>query len=410
MNILQQIWYFSFWLWVRIGLSGYFTTIKISGKENLVKGAPMIWGANHENALIDPLIKTTRFPITIHYLVRADVFKNPIVRWFLNSLNLMPVYRIRDGVNSVKANEEIFRNCFEAFKKKEHLILYPEASHDHRRQRKISKKGIARIALGAMNEPDAPEKLYIVPVGTNYSRHKWFRSSVHVVFGEPIEIKKIPETNENIDALKSEYEEAAAKCAISLKRSKFEVLDKILLHDLGPNDLLNPKEINKKAEEVESKLTEEKEKEILEVAGQLEKAGLQFPFERRKNYWLSFVKAIILLPLALMGGVMHLPSILIGRKIMNGIKDKVYVDTIHFGVGLVCSTLSFWVFAILAWSFTGIWWMVLLSMGITYTSLGAMGEFRKHWLLFRANQKFTNSKTLPGLYQKFTELVNPFRA
>ena len=410
MKIFKLIWYYSFWTWVRIALSWYFGRIKISGKENLVKEAPMIWGANHENALIDPLIKTTRFPLMIHYLVRADVFKNPVVRKFLNSLNLMPVYRIRDGVNSVKANEVIFKNCFEAFRKGEHLILYPEASHDPRRQRKIAKKGIARIALGAMHEPDAPEKLYIIPVGTNYSRHKWFRSSVHVVFGEPILIEKIPETNENIDNLKLAYEEAVSKCCVSFSRDKFEILDKILLHDLSPEKIIVPSEINAKGREIESKLTEEKESEILDLSQQIEKEGLAFPFERRKNYLLNLFGALILLPLVTIGAILNLPSLLVGWKIMGGIKDKVYNDTIYFGVGLLLSTITFWLSVGYAWRLTGLWWMPLVVAVLFYFSLISIGEFRRQWILFKTNWMFSRSKNLGSLYERFVNLTEQFRA
>ena len=409
-RFLKLVWYYSFWLWVRIALSWYFSKIKISGKENLVKDAPMIWGANHENALIDPLIKTTRFPLMIHYLVRADVFKNPIVKWFLNSLNLMPVYRIRDGVNSIKANEVIFRNCFEAFKKGEHLILYPEASHDPRRQRKVAKKGIARIALGAMHEPDAPEKLYIVPVGTNYSRHKWFRSSMHVVFGEPIEIKKIPETNENIDKLRLQYEEASSKCCVSFSREKFEILDKVLLHDLNPEKILVPSELNAKAKVIEDKITEEQTSEILDLAEKMNHEGLAFPFERRKYFFFNLLAALTLLPLVAVGTVLNLPTLLIGWKIMSGIKDKVYNDTIYFGVGLLLSTFAFWLTVGISWSLTGLWWVPLVAAVFFYFSLISIGEFRRQWILFKTNWKFTRSKNLASLYERFVKLTEQVKA
>ncbi|MFY0627786.1 MAG: 1-acyl-sn-glycerol-3-phosphate acyltransferase [Reichenbachiella sp.] len=405
MRIIKLVWYFWFWAYVRIALSIYFRRIKISGKENIPKGVPVIFGANHENALIDPLIMTTRFPLMIHYLVRADVFKNPIIRKFLNSLNLMPVYRIRDGVNSVKANEEIFKNCFRAFSKKEHLILFPEASHDEKRQKKIAKKGIARIALGAMHEPDAPEELFIVPVGMNYSRHQTFRSTVHIAFGEPIKIQKVEQTNENIENLRIEYNEAVAKCYVSFPRDKFDVLDKIFFHDL-PSDLpIKVNEVNELGYRVAEKLSSADEKEILESASALEKEGLKFPFERKKNFVINFIKSILLAPLGLVGMIIHAPGLLLGAYIMKGIKDKVYKDTIFFGVGMVLMPVSW---GLLGWWISTLEYNMLLKTGLIAfmpITLLAFSSMIQDWRFFSSNMRLVRNPVLKEKYEEFVKKV-----
>ena len=44
---------------------------------------------------------TTNCPRESYYLVMAAAFNNPFVKKFLESLYLMPVYRMRDGVSEV---------------------------------------------------------------------------------------------------------------------------------------------------------------------------------------------------------------------------------------------------------------------------------------------------------------------
>jgi hypothetical protein len=77
--------------------------------------------ANHPNGLIDPLVITCNIPRANYYLVRAAVFKNPLVKKMLGYLNLMPVYRIRDGLRNLKKNDAIFNTCFTLLKTKKYF-------------------------------------------------------------------------------------------------------------------------------------------------------------------------------------------------------------------------------------------------------------------------------------------------
>lgn len=409
MKIIHRIWYFSFWIWVRLGLSFYYRKIRLSGVENIPKGVPVIFGANHENALIDPLIQTTRFPWMIHYLVRADVFKKPAVKWFLNSLNLMPVYRMSDGVNSVKANDEIFKNCFEVFKKGEHLILYPEGSHDHRRIERRSKKGIARIALGAVNQPDAPDELYIVPVGMNYSAHKTFRSAVHLCFGKAIKVEKVPENKESTQQLLKDFDEGLKQCHVSLHKEKFDVLDQVIFHNQKPGALIDVKNTNALAENVRQALTPQDEEEIRLLSRKLEQGGIQFPFVRSRHTWLNGLLMVVLAPLMLFGLVVHSPALLAGYYIMKGIKDKVFTDTMYFGVGLVLVPLMWLLVGVVTWFiFHSLW----LSIGLVIASgisLVLYGVFRRQWAIFKSN-RLLHRKGLTKTYENLMSLIDKIKA
>ncbi|MEM7163659.1 MAG: 1-acyl-sn-glycerol-3-phosphate acyltransferase [Bacteroidota bacterium] len=408
MRIFKLIWYFFFWTYVRLGLSYYYRRIKLSGIEHIPKGVPVIFGSNHENALIDPLLKTTRFPLMIHYLVRADVFNNSAIRWFLNSLNLMPVYRMSDGVNTVKANEQIFRNCFEVFKKGEHLILYPEGTHESRRIPRPAKKGIARIALGAMNEPDAPEELYIVPFGMNYSAHRKFRSAVHIKFGEAIRVDKVPDTPENIEKLRDQYEAAVSKCHVSLPKKRFEVLDKIFFHDQEPRIVLEPEDINEKAWRLDQLLTDEQAEEVLGFAKKMEKVGIKFPFHFRQNYWFTIFLIFVLLPFALLGIALHFPLIMLGRFIMRGIKDKVFTDTMFFGVGLVLAPFTWIILGITVSKYSENPWIGMLSVFFAGTCLITARIVVRLWEAFRNNRKLRKARLLQE-YKSFVSIINIIR-
>jgi 1-acyl-sn-glycerol-3-phosphate acyltransferase len=61
---------------VKIALHFYFSKIKVYGKENIPKNKAIILVANHQNALVDPLLIATHTRLKPYFLTRASVFKN----------------------------------------------------------------------------------------------------------------------------------------------------------------------------------------------------------------------------------------------------------------------------------------------------------------------------------------------
>ncbi|MDP5105509.1 MAG: lysophospholipid acyltransferase family protein [Polaribacter sp.] len=204
--ILQKIWYNSIRLIVKTGLFFYTQKIRVSGTENIPKKGAILFCANHPDGLIDPLMITTNCPRESHYLVRAAAFNNPFVKKVLESLNLMPIYRMRDGINEVGKNKEIFENCFELFKKGETLLIYPEASHNRKRTIRPLSKGFTRIVFGALEKyPDL--KISIIPVGLTYQNASYYPSKVAIKYGKPISAEDFYSSNNlpvSINNLKDE--------------------------------------------------------------------------------------------------------------------------------------------------------------------------------------------------------------
>jgi 1-acyl-sn-glycerol-3-phosphate acyltransferase len=59
---------FAFWLTHR--------KIVVVGKERIPKDQPIIFAANHQNALMDPLALVCTNPLQTLWLARADIFKS----------------------------------------------------------------------------------------------------------------------------------------------------------------------------------------------------------------------------------------------------------------------------------------------------------------------------------------------
>ena len=98
-------------LWVKIGLYLYFGKIKVSGLSHIPKDKPVLFLSNHQNALLDVLligIDCNRKP---YFLTRADVFNSPILKAIFDIFQMIPIYRIRDGRESLKKNQAVFDRC-----------------------------------------------------------------------------------------------------------------------------------------------------------------------------------------------------------------------------------------------------------------------------------------------------------
>lgn len=163
----------------------YIKKIKVTGKENIPKKGAVLFMVNHPNGLIDPLIVAVNNPRVQHFLVRAATFKKPLIKKFLGTLNLMPIYRIRDGVQQLGRNQEIFETCFSILNNQKSLMIFPEGSHDKRRTVRPLSKGFSRIVFGAL-EKNPNLQIHIIPVGLTYQNPSVYPSNVCLQYGTSI--------------------------------------------------------------------------------------------------------------------------------------------------------------------------------------------------------------------------------
>lgn len=406
MIVIKYLWYYSFWFIVRIGLRLYYSKIKVTGLDRIPKNTPIIFGSNHENAFIDALLITTSNTRFDHYLVRAGVFNNPIAKAFFNSLNLMPVYRAQDGVNPLEANKQIFRACFEALAKKYAVMLFPEGEHNMRRHRRVLKKGISRIALGAVNFEGGAPSVSVVPVGVNYSDHTGFRSTVHIVFGEPIVVEKQEENAENYNKLTAQITEALSQVHVSLDRKEYLGLDAILFHDQNPYKLINPNPINDAAE----KLLNQPE-ELSEIASQknkLEELGMSFPFRPISSSEQAVM--FLLSPLALIGFVVNLPVLLpVYLFIKTRVKEAEFVASLKFGFSLLGFCIWWWYLGSWAYDYSSEWLVAAIGVSLSFISLVSLNGFIRRWERYKMTRILSSDKKIKEMYRAFVGKVDEIR-
>lgn len=172
---------------VKISLKGYFNKIRIEGKENIPKNTPILLVANHQNALIDPLLLATHTGLKPSFLTRASVFKKSFVAKLLNFIHMLPVYRVRDGFSTIQQNQGTFDQTYEVLRKNGTVIIFAEGSHSLIRNLRPLSKGFTRIAFG-LKEKYPETTPVILPVALDYSAHKRSGSIARVTIGKAIPV------------------------------------------------------------------------------------------------------------------------------------------------------------------------------------------------------------------------------
>lgn len=211
----------------------YYRNVTVIGKENIPADTPLIYTANHQNALMDALILLFSVNRIMVFVARADIFKNPRIAKILYFLKVMPIYRVRDGYESIKKTNDIIKRTVDVITSGCGMVVLPEGNHSSLRRLRPFKKGFARMAFQTEELNNFNANLHIVPVGIYYESRKKYRSSVIIQFGKPIPVapyidqyKKNPPIAYN--AIKDELSEAIRPLIIDIKSVKnYELFNKL---------------------------------------------------------------------------------------------------------------------------------------------------------------------------------------
>ena len=282
----------------------YFRSVKVYGKNNIPTDGGVIFSPNHQGALLDPLVLASLTKGKITSLTRSDIFGGPF-QWFLDAFYMLPVYRIRNGYSNLKKNDEIFTKCYDLLGLGKFMLMYSEEGDHNEYYLQNRSKGSSRLAFKAAQQ-NPGKKIYLQPVGINYGHHQQPQCTLHLVYGQPIEVSDFIDLKlndvENISILKLELQNRMKAC--------------LWLPENTENYFIQKKKINKHTTQVDFK--------TLKTA--LKNNHTKMPEVKPKSKTRKVLIFLLSIP--------NIIPLWITRKIIRKLEDIVFGSSLKYGLGV----------------------------------------------------------------------------
>ncbi len=166
----------------------FFRRIYLHNRKQVPTDKPVLLAANHPTAFADPCLLSSFIDPPMYHMTRGDLFRNPFFRKLMESINMFPVFRMRDGYTERNRNDDVFEFCENKLIQNRIVCIFVEGEHHLEKHVRPIQKGIVRIAFGTYQNHPLPD-LQIIPVGCNYRYGDQPRDTVMINVGPPIYVR-----------------------------------------------------------------------------------------------------------------------------------------------------------------------------------------------------------------------------
>jgi len=418
----------------------YYRRITVVGYEKIPSNTPVIFAPNHQNALMDALALNFTAKKPIVFLGRADIFKKPFIAKTLNMLRILPIYRIRDGYESLGNNQEVFDKAVEVLKSNIPLCILPEGNHEGKKRLRSLKKGIFRIAFQAEESASFNLNLHIVPVGLDYSDYFNAGSDLMVVFGTPIKVSDYAvqyKENEQktVNKLREILAEGMQNVMIHIPSKDYEVTHQ-LSEMFEPNvwNTCNVKRHPYNRLTIKQYIIQKSTEAFTANPDKAIELGSLFQhynariealsikdcmFQQKPPRLLLTLSEItitlLLSPLFIYGIVANLIPFLLTIQIASKTKDPHFKSSIQFGIGMVLFPL-YYLLVITAFCILSDEILVKIIFGLTLPVSGVFAFYlyrymKKLWVKIRLlNLKLSDNETYKSILNERNAIINFIKA
>ena len=409
----------------------YYGEFIITGKENIPTEGPVIFAPNHTNALMDAIAvhAIVRSTLPIIFLARADLFKNKNAAKFLRFVKIMPAFRMRDGMENLGRNNEVFDMCVEVLMNRKALGIMPEGNQEIERKLRPLVKGIFRIAFAAQQKLEVQTSVKIIPVGLDFGSIVKANKHIIINVGKPIDVadymnsyneNPVIATNEIRDRLRTDLEKLSFNLATENYYECFETATETAtastLNELNlPENTLNRfkarQTVAERLVELESSRPE-RVKSLAELCSKytsiLKKLNLRSGILDKQaasatNLLLNGLLSIVTLPIFLIGFALNvipfLAPVFIRKHIIKP-EFTGFFSSLQFGLGMLTFPLCYILQTILfGCLISSEWWCLLLfffgQFPLGEIALGWYSRTKKHIAKWR--YKILEQKKSPEL-------------
>jgi 1-acyl-sn-glycerol-3-phosphate acyltransferase len=379
----------------RIGIWMYYRKIYLSHLDRIPKNKPVIMAANHPTGFMEPCVMAVFMRRPLYFLVRGDFFRKPIFNFLLRSLNMIPIFRGRDGnFKDLKSNYASFEACYQALRQNRTIMIFPEGNAKHEKRLRPIQKGVSRMAFGAFENSDDLEDLYIVPVGVSYTYSERPRSEMMVSCAAPISVREIlQETDHHFASFDKKLRarltadmrsnlvhihDAADEPLVELLQqiNRADVRDRRVFPVLSDDDRLLA--VDRQVTEQVQQWSKEKKAQLQAQAQELFQDLQQYHIpvhmltqKQGIQWWRVLLLVVTALPIWL-GYAFTFPATAPARWIADTkVKRAEFYSPVSLATHLG-TFLIFFLLILLICLISGFWWLLPISIGLSVLSYGSV--------------------------------------
>ena len=387
---------------VSVGIKTFYKKYEVEGLENIPKDAGILFAINHQNAFMDPVVFSYQLNKNAFFLARADIFKNKLASKILTSIYILPIFRQRDGVNTIVKNEATFNQCHDILNDDGYVLIFPEGNHNNQKKLRPIKKGIARIGLGAAEKSSFQKPYYIVPVGLDYSSHTKMGASLLINISKPINLqdyysKYKSDSAATINKLMTDVKTKMESLIVNIKSENYITCTQLiwlLKSEINSNSLknclTNQQALVATVEEIETTnnpLFNDLKEQTNFVYSYLKTNNIRPVHLYKKNSITTALFSLFILTISFPIHVIGLLSNYLPYKIpetivKKKIKDEHFHSSIKMSLGVILFTLF--------WTFQTLFVLVLFGFKICFfytLSLPILAMLNYRWMIFSKKTK-----------------------
>ena len=149
------------------------------GREHIPDGGVLL--ASNHRSFLDPFVIGCCLPRPIYFVAKQELFKNPLIGWFLNAMGAFP---IRRGAS----DDESMDTARALLERGQAVVIFPEGTRIRTGSLQPPKRGVGRLALES-GKPVVP----IAVTNSENARDGWKikPAKVHIRCGAPLTFPRV---------------------------------------------------------------------------------------------------------------------------------------------------------------------------------------------------------------------------
>jgi 1-acyl-sn-glycerol-3-phosphate acyltransferase len=145
--------------------------LEIRGIERVPRTGGVLFAANHLSNADPPLVAVSA-PRTLYFFAKEELFKIPLLGWYIRNVNAFPVKRYEHDIGAFKRAQELLQSG-------QAVLLFPEGRRSRTGEIGSAKPGVGMLAYKA--------KVPVVPILIENSHRMGEFPRLKVTYGEPMQ-------------------------------------------------------------------------------------------------------------------------------------------------------------------------------------------------------------------------------